>query len=108
MTHKSYDDDLSRIMIEIGDAQHLVENSTVVALEIAKEEMLKLQYSLYKKLKMTTSSGEIPNGGLNDTQDDMAIGENACDLAGKSPVVPTQRPGLCEIGGVDTVKQLNK
>ena len=49
MTHQSYDDDLARILIEIGDAQHLVENSTGVALEIAKEDMLKLQYSFSKK-----------------------------------------------------------
>ena len=38
--HQSYDDDLARIMIKIGDAQHLVESSTGVELEIAKENML--------------------------------------------------------------------
>ena len=57
---------------------------------------------------MTTSSGKIPDGGLNDTQDDMAIDESACDLAGKPSAVPTQRPGLYVIGGIDTVEQLDK
>ena len=57
---------------------------------------------------MTTSSGEIPDGGLKDTQDDMAIDENACDLTGKPIAVSNQRPGLCVIGGIDTVEQLDK
>ena len=38
----------------------------------------------------------------------MAIDENACDLAGKTPAAPTQRPGLCVIDGIDTVEQLDK
>ena len=67
MTHKSYNDDLARIMTKIGNTQHLIENSTSVALEIAKEDMLKLQYSLYEKKKMTPSSSEISDGGLKDT-----------------------------------------
>ena len=54
--HQSYDDDLARIMIEIGDIKHLVENSTGVELVIAKEDMLEVQYSLSEKKKMTTSS----------------------------------------------------
>ena len=108
MTHKSTDDDLARINIEIGDTQHLIKNSTCVALEIAKEDVLQLQYSLYEKKKMTTSSGEILDGGLKDTEDDMAVDENACDLNNKPPVVPNQRPGLCAIGGINTVDQLDQ
>ena len=37
---KSTDDDLARINTDIGDAQHLIEISTIVALEIAKEDLL--------------------------------------------------------------------
>ena len=80
--HQSYADDLARIMIKIEDTQHLIKNSTGVELVIAKEDMLKLQYSLSEKKKMTTSSENVPYDGLKDTQEDMAI--DACDLAGKS------------------------
>ena len=34
-----------------------------------------------------TSSGETPDNGLKDTQDDMAIDENAGDFTGKPPAI---------------------
>ena len=40
---------------------------------------------------MTTSSGDVPDDGLKDTQEDMAI-TDACDLAGKPSAVSKQRP----------------
>ena len=55
-----------------------------------------------------TPSNEITDSYLKDNQDDMAIDKKACDFAGKPLVVPNQQPGLCVIGGIDTVEQLDK
>jgi len=73
------DDDLVRINTNIGDAQHLIEISNSDTLDIAQEDLLRLQYLLEEKKKTITSSGEIADGGLKDTKDDMAINENAGD-----------------------------
>ena len=56
---------------------------------------------------MTTSSGDVPDDGLKDIQEDMAI-DDACDLAGKPSAISKQRPGFYEIGGANTVEQLDK
>ena len=102
------EDELARINTEIADAQHLIEISTGDTLDIAKGDLLRLQHLLDKKKKTMTSSGEIADGGLKDTRDDMAIDENASDLTCKPPADPTQRLGFSMIGGIDTVDQLTK
>ena len=80
-THQSYEDELARIMMDIEDAQHLIENSTGVELVITKEDMLTLQHSLPEKKKTTTPSGNVPDDALKDKQNDMKI--DACDPVGK-------------------------
>ena len=55
-----------------------------------------------------TASGDIADGGLKDTEDDMVIDENAVDLTDKPPVDPSQRLGYSEIGGTNTVDRLTK
>ena len=102
------DDDLARIDTEIGGTQHLIEISNGDALDIAQEDLLQIQQLLEEKKKTMASSGDIADGSLKDTEDDMAINENAGDLRGKPPADPSQRLGYSVIGGTNTVDQLTK
>lgn len=80
---KSTNDEMARIQTEIADVQHLIKISTGDtlgipikdllrgdALKITNADLLRLQHLLDKKKKMMTSD-ESPDGGLNDTQDDI-------------------------------------
>ena len=90
------------------ERSRVIEISTGDTLEITNEDLSQLHHLLDKKKKMMTSSGEIPDSGLKDTQDDMVIGENAGDLTGKPFADPNTILGRCEIGGIDTVTMLSK
>ena len=99
--------DRAELEIEIGDAQHLIDTSTGVALELAQEDMLQLQQLLKENKKTITAGGDI-GGDLTETDDDMAIDLTGGDLTSKDPADPAKQLGFCEIGSRNTVDLLNK
>ena len=102
------DDDMARLNTKIMDAQHLIDTSTGVALELAQEDMLQLQQLLKKNKKTMTAGGDMAGGDLTGTNDDMAIDLTGGDLTSKDPADPVKQLGFFEIGGTNTVDLLTK
>mmetsp|Transcript_50094 Transcript_50094/g.56723 ORF Transcript_50094/g.56723 Transcript_50094/m.56723 type:complete len:80 (-) Transcript_50094:214-453(-) len=68
--------------------------------------MLRLQQLLKKKTM--TAGGDMANGGLAETKDDMAIDLTGGDLTSKDLADSVNQLGFCEIGGSNTFDLLDK